>query len=307
MAAAPMSIKKFKDLSETERKKINKDVLVNIILASEEPPEIADLKEAIKGLTEIIKDFKKESDTISATITDLMNEVKDNQNRNIQQINDLRNETETSYFNIKKEAVIYNENILELRKETEENSKQIVELKVQIEIDKNENRETIKDFNSRLNNLEQRSREKNLDIVGLRVPNEVETEMSLAIGFLNNVMKANLNPLDVEVAHVVPSRRQDNKRVIVVAFKFREKRNEVLKLKHNLRSYNDALPDQRTRIFVNEQLSPENRKLYAMAAKKRYELNYKFLWTKKGVCFLRKDENSLCVKIANEDDLVNIC
>ena len=203
-------------------------------------------------------------------------------------------------------AGIYNEKIGELRKETEENSKQIVDLKIQMEIDRNESRETIKDLSSRLNNLEQRSREKNLEIVGLRVPNEVETEISLALGFLNNVMKANLNATDLEVAHVVPSRRQDNKRVIVVAFKFREKRNEVLKLKHKLRSYNDSLPDQRTGIFVNEQFSPGNRKLYAMAAKKRYELNYKFLWTKKGVCFLRKDENSFCVKITNEDDLLNI-
>ena len=305
--AAPMSIKHFKDLSETERKKIHKEVLVNIILASEEPPEISDLKEAIQGLTEIVTNFKNESESISATITELKNEVKDYQNRNIQQIEDLRNQTEASYLNIKKEAVVYNDKILELQKETEENSKQIVGLKVQIEMDKNVSRETIKDLNSRLNNLEQRSREKNLEIVGLRDPNEVETEMSLAIGFLNNVMKANLNPLDVEVAHVVPSRRQDKKRVIVVAFKFREKRNEVLKLKQHLRSYNDALPDQRTRIFVNEQLSPENRRLYAMAAKKRYDLNYKFLWTKKGVCFLRKDENSFCVKITNEDDLLNIC
>ena len=179
-------------------------------------------------------------------------------------------------------------------------------LKVQLESDKNESRQTIKDLSSRLNNLEQRSREKNLEIVGMRVPNELETEISLTLSFLNNVMKANVNAADVEVAHVVPSRRQDNKRVIVVAFKFREKRNEVLKFKHELRSYNDSLQDQRTRIFVNEQLSPENRRLYAMAAKLRYDFNYKFLWTKKSTCFLRKDENSFCIKIVNEDDLVNI-
>ena len=140
----------------------------------------------------------------------------------------------------------------------------------------------------------------------MRVPNELETELSLTLSFLKNIMKANVDASDVEVAHVVPSRRQDNKRVVVVAFKFREKRNEVLKLKHELRSYNDSLQDQRTRIFVNEQLSPENRKLYAMAAKVRHDLNYKFLWTKKGICFLRKDENSFCVKITNEDDLLNV-
>ena len=304
--ATPMSIRKFKDLSEAERKKINKDVLVNIILSSGEAPEIADLKEATQGLTDIVKEFKNESEALYLSIADLKKEVEAKNTRNIEIIDDLRKATETSYINIKEEADGFAEQIVQLKKETEENSKQIVELKVQIEVEKNESRQLIKDVSTRLNNLEQRSREKNLEIVGLRVPNELETEISLSLSFLNNVMKANVNTSDVEVAHVVPSRRQDNKRVIVVAFKSRETRNNVLKLKHELRSYNDALPNQRTRIFVNEQLSPDNRKLYAMAAKIRYDLNYKFLWTKKGVCFMRKDVNSLCIKITNEDDLLNV-
>ena len=102
--AAPMSIKNFKDLSEAERKKINKDVLVNIILSSDEAPEIADLKEAIQGLTDIVKDFKYESDALSLSIADLKKEVEAKNIQNIEIIDELRKATETSYINIKKEA-----------------------------------------------------------------------------------------------------------------------------------------------------------------------------------------------------------
>ena len=44
-------------------------------------------------------------------------------------------------------------------------------------------------------------------------------------------------------------------------------------------------------IYINEQLTPNNRKIFALAAAKKHELNYKFLWTKMVSFFLRKDEN----------------
>ena len=44
-------------------------------------------------------------------------------------------------------------------------------------------------------------------------------------------------------------------------------------------------------IYINEQLTPNNRKIFALAGAKKRELNYKFLWTKNGIVFLRMDEN----------------
>ena len=244
--ATLMTIKEFKELSDVEQKKVKKDVLMKILLASNEQAELNDLKEAILSLTEIIKDHKKQS---------------------------------------------------------EDNSLKIVELKVELELVKNECQQLKKDLSYRINNLEQRSGNKNIEIVGLRKPNEMETDKSLTMGFLKDVMKANVDVSDIDVLHEVPSRRKDLKRVVIVAFKHRDKRDEILKCKSAVRLYNESLPDQSLRIFVNEQLSPENRRINAMAAKKKRELNYKFLWTKNGASFMRKDGNSIVIKICDEEDL----
>ena len=90
------------------------------------------------------------------------------------------------------------------KREVEENSKSIVELKVEVETLKNEKRVFENDMSARINSLEQRSRIKNLEIVGLRKPNEQdesETDKSLSINFLNTIMWANVDESDLDVVH----------------------------------------------------------------------------------------------------------
>ena len=247
--AESLTIKDFKNMSDAERKKVKKETLMSMILNVTEAPELTDLGEAIKGLTELVQGFRKES---------------------------------------------------------EENSNKIVVMKVELELVKNENRQLKKDLSLRINALEQRSRITNIKVIGLRKPSNLETDTGLTLDFLNNVMKANVTSEDLDALHEVPSRRKDQKRIVVVAFKFRSKRDEVLAHKSELRSYNEGLVDASTRIFVNEQLSPENKRLYAMAAKLKYELSFKFLWTKKGVIYMRKDENSKFFRISSEEDLSQV-
>ena len=45
-------------------------------------------------------------------------------------------------------------------------------------------------------------------------------------------------------------------------------------------------------IFINEHLSPENRALFACAMEKKKAMDYKFLWTKRGMVYMRKNESS---------------
>ena len=53
-------------------------------------------------------------------------------------------------------------------------------------------------------------------------------------------------------------------------------------------------------------LTPNNRKIFALAAAKKRELNYKFLWTKNGIIFLRKDESSRIIKCVDTNVLDSI-
>ena len=123
---------------------------------------------------------------------------------------------------------------------------------------------------------------------------------------MNTIMRANVDESDLDVVHEVPSKRTDKKRVVVVAFRHRYKRDLVLQCKKALGEWNRNLNDSSERVYVNKQLSPENRKLYALAAKRKFELNFKFLWTKNGVCFLRKDEQSRYFKFSTVDELSQV-
>ena len=40
-----------------------------------------------------------------------------------------------------------------------------------------------------------------------------------------------------------------------------------------------------------------------MASQKKFEMKFKFLWTKNGVVFVRKDENANVIKIESPDDI----
>jgi hypothetical protein len=244
-----ISIKDFKKMTDSDRKKMKKDTIINMILSSTESPEVSDLSVAIKGLTELVKGFKNEC---------------------------------------------------------EENSLKVIEMKVELEMVKNENRTIKKELSTRINNLEQRSRINNLEVIGLRKPSNLENETVLTLGFLNEIMKAKVDVSDVDALHEVPSKRTDKKRIVVVALKYRSKRDEILKCKSILRKYNESLEDQSTRVFVNEHLSPDNKKLFAMAAKLKHELGYKYLWTKQGIVFLRKDDDSRYIRISSEDELSQV-
>ena len=242
-----ISIQDFKDLTDSERKKVKKDVLIQIILNTPESPDFTVLTTAITSLNDMVEGFKKEVAC---------------------------------------------------------NSAKIVELKCELEVVKDENRKLREDFSSRINNLEQRTRVNNVEIVGLRKPTAEESDTSLAINFFKDAMNAEVSENDIEALHEVPSRRKDRKRVVICHFKSRKQRDDLLKnpFKLNLRNFNGKQSAEK-RVFVNEHLSPENRRFFALASKKKAEMNYKFLWTKNGTVFTRKIENSDVIKITSINDI----
>ena len=173
---------------------------------------------------------------------------------------------------------------------------------------KDENAKIKKDFSSRINALEQRTRINNVEIVGLKKPSLMETDATLSISLINELTEADITSDDIEALHEVPTRRKDNKRIVVVHFKSRNKRDSLLKqCKSALRLRNTNLSPE-NRIYINEHLSPENKRLFAMTTQKKIEFNYKFLWSKNGIIFLKRDEqqNATFHKITCEDDLTKV-
>ena len=80
--------------------------------------------------------------------------------------------------------------------------------------------EEINELKKRVNVLEQRSRNASIEVVGLEAPNHNnnENDENKLIGFVNKVLNTNINNNMVVSCHMVPSRRKDQKRVVICKF-----------------------------------------------------------------------------------------
>ena len=71
---AALTIATFKAMSDGDRKKINKDTLVKLILESE-APQMDELTSAIKCLSELVESYKKETQQNSEEIVKMKVEM----------------------------------------------------------------------------------------------------------------------------------------------------------------------------------------------------------------------------------------
>ena len=77
----------------------------------------------------------------------------------------------------------------------------------------------------------------NLEIVGLPERNENETEGDMIVEALNTLPNLNkISSADIDIAHPIPSKRRDNKRVSVVRFISQMSKLDVLAAKKQNRN-----------------------------------------------------------------------
>lgn len=199
--------------------------------------------------------------------------------------------------------------------------KEIEDLKVKLSAEQtkntkleNENRElqarnmaleaTITDFEKRLIQMEQYSRNANLEIQG--VPKAVNENVTEILSTLGTAISETITEADIVTCHRVPTRNPE-KSSIVVQFKSRMKRDSALKKARKLRLTNkDIGIDNPSPVYVNEHLCPAQKKLLGMAVKRKYECNWKSVWTFNGKIFARKNDSSDAVHISCERDLGKI-
>ena len=106
-----------------------------------------------------------------------------------------------------------------------------------------------------------------------------------------------ITPEDIDICHIMPSGRKDGKLVAVCKFKSCKSKIDILQAKKSVRRFIYKNHD----IFINEHLSPYNRHLFAIAAAKKRELDFKFLWTQNGSIFMREDEQLPVIKITSDE------
>ena len=162
-----------------------------------------------------------------------------------------------------------------------------------------------------LDNLEQYGRRENLEFEGVpQVQNEDTTEVVIKIADKLNI---NLNENDISIAHRLPTKRPGKSNnsstnlptpAIIARFANRRIRNLI----YSKRSAARKIPTTEfpvpgiTRLFINENLTSYRKKLPWQTKQKMKENNYKYIWTKNGRIFIRKDDESNPIEIRRERD-----
>ncbi|XP_028403937.1 uncharacterized protein LOC114526521 [Dendronephthya gigantea] len=141
-----------------------------------------------------------------------------------------------------------------------------------------------------LESLKQYIRRDMLEIHGIPVTEGENTnDIILNIAKLADHTSA-LKQDDISISHRLPS-RQGQIPAIIVKFVRRDTRDKVYKLRRNLFTKTSAdlgFPEE-SRIYINESLTQKGRDLLWAVKEYKRENHYKYVWTKFGKVFLKKD------------------
>lgn len=160
------------------------------------------------------------------------------------------------------------------------------------------------ELEKRLTLVEQYSRNANIEIQGVvEVQGENVKDLMTKIG---SAIQEQILESDIEACHRVPT-RHPGKSNIVVRFKSRAKRDETLRKAKKKRITNSNLGLESTApIYINEHLTPSNKRLLGAAIAKKKQVSWKHVWTKNGVVLARKTDGSDIVQIHCNDDLIKM-
>lgn len=160
------------------------------------------------------------------------------------------------------------------------------------------------DLDKRLIQSEQYSRRANLEIQGV-VKNDSESVTDI-VSKIGDAISEPIQECDIEACHRVPTRKAD-KANIVVQFRSRAKRDTVLQKAKKMRLKNtDVGLENSDPVYVNEHLCPAQKKLLAFAVKKKYEHQWKSVWSQNGKIFMKQSDSSVVVPITSDKDLIKL-
>ena len=152
-----------------------------------------------------------------------------------------------------------------------------------------------------INNLEQYGRRECLEFQGLSWE-ESENIDQLVIG-VSKLLQVDLSAKDISVSHrLSPASESNGQPITITWFCSRRIRGSVFSNRHRLRANNKDHP--KARLFFNESLTKTNRRRFSQCLRFKKENNFKFIWTKNGITYLRKDEGTPAFGIKTETDLV---
>lgn len=154
----------------------------------------------------------------------------------------------------------------------------------------------------RMSELEQHSRQNNIEIKGVPV---TQGEDCLAIlQQIGDKVECPVSNADIDVVHRVPAK--NNEQHIIARFCSRTKKAEFAGKAKKARLTAGAIgyqAHQQRPVYVNDHLTPENKRLFAQALAKKNEMHWQFLWVENCRIKARKAPGTRIFRISSVSDL----
>lgn len=196
------------------------------------------------------------------------------------------------------------DNATDLMREVKEDIKHVKEEVKRLKEENLSLHNTVVDLETRMRDMEQYSRINNIEISG--VPESENEDMDTLLTDIAKAIDVEHKASSVEAAHRVPS--YNRKRVSPIVVKFKSRRDKEVWI-NGFKKTRPLTADKinphmnKDKVFINEHLSPANKLLLSRTKEAARDRGYKFIWTKDGKIFARKDSGDRVKRIASEASL----
>lgn len=167
-------------------------------------------------------------------------------------------------------------------------------------------KEKVKTMEHAVEEMEQYSRNRNIQIDGIPIQKDENLEEMVKV--ISKEIDVEINNGEIDVVHRIPTRSKKHPEPIIVQFTTRRKRDEMIQKgkekKINTTTFNLSGPTND--VYINEHLTKQRKQLVYEAKQIKKAKNYKFVWTKGGKVFIRKNETSNIIQLHTLEDLEKI-
>jgi len=149
---------------------------------------------------------------------------------------------------------------------------------------------------AKVNNLEQYSRRCCLEIKGIPYKDNENTEE--VVVYLVKQLGINITGSEISVAHRLAPPKNSNKNPAIV-FKFlgQKLRDTIYHKRWKLKDINNKIGNDGFKVYTNESLTKANKEVLKAALSFKKRFHYKYVWTKHGITYLKKDEGHQATNI----------
>lgn len=170
----------------------------------------------------------------------------------------------------------------------------------------------VKELNKRMCNLEEE--QENLNLYSRRdclefhgIPESHGENTDELVKRVGELVGVEVGQTDISVSHRLPTKR-GRIPTIIAKFTKRSTRDKIYQAKGNLKTYNSShigLTRSSENMYINESLTQRAKELFYRVREFRRIHNFKYVWTKYGKPYLKKDEEARSISFGSAKDFDN--